>query len=221
MIYYDHANCIVFVCKYLLLTYGALLFFKTRSLFSLYRACHFLLCAQVFHTVRNLHFWSKIQLWLPEKIVDFNGWKTRENVVVLDLVAVDNFDFTRKMVKKILGEKVVKMLGLCQNWIFGQKFDFSIVCIFNLILTEHESGPQIMQWAPIPNSWITTKKFYKLIFLIFPAFRIPWNNAFSISEYLCTRSWPRDENWRVWEDLRSKWWLRPQWYEHRQLFAFR
>ena len=35
--------------------------------------------------------------------------KTRENVVVLDFKAVDNFDFTRK----ILVEKLVKMLGVC------------------------------------------------------------------------------------------------------------
>ena len=33
-------------------------------------------------------------------------WKTRENVVVLDFLAVDNFDFTRKIVKKNLGEKL-------------------------------------------------------------------------------------------------------------------
>ena len=44
--------------------------------------------------------------------------------MVLDFLAVDNFDFTRKIVKK-LGEKLVKMLGFCQNWIFEQKFDFS------------------------------------------------------------------------------------------------
>ena len=56
-------------------------------------------------------FCPKIQLWFPEKIVDFFRWKTRENVVVLDFLAVDNFDFTRKIVKKILGEKLVKMLG--------------------------------------------------------------------------------------------------------------
>ena len=37
----------------------------------------------------------------------FPGWKTRENVVVLDFVAVDNFDFTRKIVKKIWDEKLV------------------------------------------------------------------------------------------------------------------
>ena len=59
------------------------------------------------------------------QVVDFFGWKTCENVVVLDFLAVDNFDFTTKIVKKILGEKLVKMLGFCQNWIFGQKFDFS------------------------------------------------------------------------------------------------
>jgi len=33
----------------------------------------------------------------------------------LDFLAVDNFDFTRKIVKKILGEKLVEMLGSCQN----------------------------------------------------------------------------------------------------------
>ena len=48
-------------------------------------------------TVRNLHFfYPKIQLWFPENIVDF-----------------------------FLGKKLVKMLGFCQNWFFGQKFDFS------------------------------------------------------------------------------------------------
>ena len=56
------------------------------------------------------------------------GWKTRENVVFLDFLAIDNFDFTRKIVKKKkkkkLAEKLVKMLGFCQNWIFGQNFDF-------------------------------------------------------------------------------------------------
>ena len=54
---------------------------------------------------------------ISREIVDFLG--------VLDFLAVDNFDFTRKIVNKNLGEKLVKMLGFCQNWIFGQKFDFS------------------------------------------------------------------------------------------------
>ena len=69
-------------------------------------------------------FCPKIQLWVTEKIFDFSWWKTRENVVVLNFLAVDNFDFTRKIVKKNLGEKLLKMLGFCQNWNFGQKFDF-------------------------------------------------------------------------------------------------
>ena len=69
-------------------------------------------------------FYPKIQLWFPKKIVDFLGWKILENVVVLDFFADNNFDFTRKIVKKKLGEKLVKMLGFCQNWIFGQKFYF-------------------------------------------------------------------------------------------------
>ena len=45
--------------------------------------------------------------------------------MVLDFLAVDNFDFTRKIVKKKFCEKLVKMLGFCQDSIFGQKFDFS------------------------------------------------------------------------------------------------
>ena len=48
--------------------------------------------------------------------------------MVLDFLAIDNFDFMRKIVKKILGEKLVKMLGFCQNWIFGQNLTFQIVC---------------------------------------------------------------------------------------------
>ena len=84
-------------------------------------------------------FCPKIQLWFPKKIVDFFWWKTRENVVVLGFLAVDNFDFTRKIVKKIFGEKLVKMLGFCQNWIFGQKFDFS----------NSVPGDQTILWARV------------------------------------------------------------------------
>ena len=45
--------------------------------------------------------------------------------MVLDFLAVDNFDFTKKIVKIIWVKNLVEMLGVCQNWIFGQKFDFS------------------------------------------------------------------------------------------------
>ena len=69
-------------------------------------------------------FCPKTQLWFPEKIVDF--FLDQKLVkMVLDFLAVDNFDFTRKIVQKNVGEKLVKMLGFWQIWIFGQKFDFS------------------------------------------------------------------------------------------------
>ena len=45
-----------------------------------------------------------------EKLSNCFGVKTRENAEVLDFLAVDNFDFTRKIAKKNLGEKLVKML---------------------------------------------------------------------------------------------------------------
>ena len=54
------------------------------------------------HTFRNLHFLSKNSTLISrENCRFFWVWKTRENVVVLDFLAVDNFDFTRKIVKKI------------------------------------------------------------------------------------------------------------------------
>ena len=47
-----------------------------------------------------------------------SGVKTRENVVILDFLAVDNFDFKKKIKKKKkkkLSEKLVKMLGFSKN----------------------------------------------------------------------------------------------------------
>ena len=65
--------------------------------------------------------------------------KTRENATVLDFLAVDNFDFTGKIVKKNLGKKTRENIGdlrflAVDNFDFprkivklnfGQKFDFS------------------------------------------------------------------------------------------------
>jgi len=51
----------------------------------------------------------------PKKLSIFFGRKIREKAVVLDFLAVDNFDFPRKNVKKIWGEKLVKMLGVYQT----------------------------------------------------------------------------------------------------------
>ena len=66
-------------------------------------------------------FCPKIQLWFPENFVDFFRWKTRENVLVLDFLALDNFDFTRKIAKKNFGEKLVKMLGFVSKLNFWTK----------------------------------------------------------------------------------------------------
>ena len=100
------------------------------------------------HIVRNLHFLSKKstliscencrffwvknswkccgfglfscwQLWFRKKNCRlFLEWKTCENVVVLDYLAVDNFDFTRKIVKKYLCEKLVKLNFWTKIWLF-------------------------------------------------------------------------------------------------------
>ena len=49
--------------------------------------------------------------------------------MVLYLLAFDNFDFTRKIVKKILGEKLVKMVGFFFKMEFLDKnLTFRIVC---------------------------------------------------------------------------------------------
>ena len=59
----------------------------------------------------------------------FLGRKTRENVVGLQFLAADNFDFTRKIVKKNLGEKFVKMLGYVKSEFLDKNLTFRIVCL--------------------------------------------------------------------------------------------
>ena len=63
--------------------------------------------------------------------------------MVSDFLAVDTFDFTRKIVKKILCKKLVKMLGFCQNQIFEQKFDFS-----NSVLTVQPALVRVSRHDP-------------------------------------------------------------------------
>ena len=73
-------------------------------------------------------FCPKIQLWFPEKIVDFFGWKTRENVVVLDSLAVDNFDFTRKIDKRNLAKNSWKCWRFVKIEFLDKHLTFRIVC---------------------------------------------------------------------------------------------
>ena len=47
--------------------------------------------------------------------------------MVLDFLAVDNFDFTRKIVKKIWDEKLVKMLGFVKIEFLDKNLTFIIV----------------------------------------------------------------------------------------------
>ena len=54
----------------------------------------------------------------------FLDGKTRENAVVLGFLAVGNFDFTRKIVKINLGEKLLKMLSFWSKLNFWTKNDF-------------------------------------------------------------------------------------------------
>ena len=54
---------------------------------------------------RSSIFVQKFNFDLPIKLSIFGGWKTRENVVVLDFLAVDNFDFMRKNCQKKFGWK--------------------------------------------------------------------------------------------------------------------
>ena len=71
----------------------------------LWRKCQWGKLSTIFsliHTVRNLHFLSKNSTLLyRENGRFFFGWNTREYVLSLDFLPVDNFDFTRKIVKKI------------------------------------------------------------------------------------------------------------------------
>ena len=83
------------------------------------------------HNVRNLHFLSKNSTLIPEKIVNFLGeklvkmwwfWTFQLLTTLISQEKLSKKCFSRE-VKKILVEKLVKMLGFCQR-LFGQKFDF-------------------------------------------------------------------------------------------------
>ena len=76
----------------------------------------------------------KIQLWFPEKIFAFFGVKNSRKCCGFGLFSCWQLWFHEKN----LGEKLVKMLRFCQNWIFGQKFDFSnsVILMQNSLLVE-------------------------------------------------------------------------------------
>ena len=57
------------------------------------------------HCSKSSFFFQKFNFDFPRKIVELFWVKTRENAAFLDFLAVDNFDFTRKIVKKTFGVK--------------------------------------------------------------------------------------------------------------------
>ena len=59
--------------------------------------------------------------------------------------------FHEKNCQKKLAEILVKMFGFCQNWIFGQKFDFSN-SVKNIIFGWWSKAHLIVSWSWIPNS---------------------------------------------------------------------
>ena len=67
------------------------------------------------HCSKSPFLVQKFNFDFSRKIFELFWMKTRENAAVWDFLAVDKFDFTRKIVKKIVGEKLVKMLRFCQN----------------------------------------------------------------------------------------------------------
>ena len=69
-------------------------------------------CHTMSHCSKSSFFVQKFNFDFPRKLSIFFWWKTRENVVVLDFLAVDNFDFTKKIVKKNLSENSWKCWGL-------------------------------------------------------------------------------------------------------------
>ena len=73
------------------------------------------------HCSKSSFFVQKFNFDFPRKLSIFVGWKTRENVVVLDFLAVDIFDFTRKIVKTIFGWKTREDFGVLSKLNFWTK----------------------------------------------------------------------------------------------------
>ena len=89
---------------------------------------------QIFHleikrTVRNVQFLSKNSTLISRENCRFFGWKTRENVVVLDILAVDNFDFEiKKCQRKCWVKNSWKCWGFVKIEFLDKNLTFRIVC---------------------------------------------------------------------------------------------
>ena len=82
-------------------------------------------CGRAEKWLGRLEFWrcskssffvQKFKFEFTRKLSIFFRWKTRENVGILDFFGVDNFDFTRKIVKKKFGWKTRENLTFRIVW---------------------------------------------------------------------------------------------------------
>ena len=91
-------------------------------------------------------FVQKFNFDFPRKLSVFIGWKTGENVVVLDFLAVDNFDFTRKIVKKIWGKNSWKCWGFVNIEFLDKNSTFRIVWLTYHLVFTYNCGLDFCGW---------------------------------------------------------------------------
>ena len=92
------------------------------------------------------------------------GWKTRENVVILDFLAVDNFDFKRKIKKK---KTWVKNSWKCWNFVkiefLDKNLTFRIVCAH--LKSRSFAFKNGKLWVILHSNWKQDNKEHSFIFL--------------------------------------------------------
>ena len=145
-------------------------------------------CQGVWFTLFEIFiFCPKIQLWFPEKIVDFFGWKTRENVVVLDFLAVDNFDFTRKIVKKKNWVKNSwKYWGFVKIEFLDKNSTFRIVCGFSLPFTKVWKPSKKVSFQHNIEPICCNSRHWKFEGDIFPDFSTLCITVVYVSTWICS-----------------------------------
>ena len=106
------------------------------------------------HSSKPSFFVQKFNFDFTRKLSNLWGsWKTRENVVVLDFLAVDNFDFTRKIVKKIWLKNSWKCWSLVKIEFLDKNLTFRIVCrqfccfSWNSFLFKHVRNMDFQSWS--------------------------------------------------------------------------
>ena len=132
---------------------GLLSHFSYLSLFS----NEFIYLLKNTNCSKSSFFVQKCNFDFPRILSIFLGWKTRENVVVLYFLAVNNFEFTSKIVKIIWVKNSWKCWGFCQNWICGQKFDFS-----NSVYQLYQVSQQVLD-GNLTKSFYMSRKAKKIM----------------------------------------------------------